>query len=41
MKAPLPNIAPPKAGSEIETVFDYWFNPEKRDWQLWEAQKWE
>jgi hypothetical protein len=40
MKAPLPAIAPAKPGFEIDTVFDYWINPDKKDWQLWEASKW-
>lgn len=34
-KAPLPNTA--SHGNETETIFDYWFNPAKRDWELWSA----
>lgn len=39
-KAPLPNISISKTG-EQETVFDYYFNKDKRDWEPWAAQKWD
>jgi len=39
-KAPLPNISVGKSG-EQETIFDYYFNKDKRDWAIWEASKWE
>lgn len=36
----LPNITGSKTGL-VETMFDYWVNPETKTWELWQPESWE
>jgi len=35
LNAPLPQISPQKQNFDKETVFDYWIDPESKQWCLW------
>lgn len=38
--APLPAISAQKANIDKETVFDYWVDPQTKQWTLWQAEEW-
>ena len=38
--AALPQITSKPTATEKETVFDYYVDPETKQWKLWEAEGW-
>ena len=40
-QAPLPQISAQKMSVDKETVFDYYIDPNTRNWKLWEAEQWQ
>ena len=38
--APLPPISAQKMAVDKETVFDYYIDPQTKQWKLWEADQW-
>lgn len=39
--APLPSISAQKMAIEKETVFDYYVDPNTKQWKQWEAEQWQ
>ena len=41
LKAPLPAITPQKMAVDHETAFEYYIDPNTKEWKLWEPEKWQ
>jgi hypothetical protein len=38
--APLPPITAQRQNFDKETIFDYYINPDKKEWELWAPEQW-